>query len=273
MGGLIKSDFKKLFRNKSLIICSIIAFIFAGISVFSMYMSYEMLLKSNEMLTADDAGMMAALGMEDLIEEFMKGNNTMSIINTLISDSSIYIFIAIAVCVFVGSEYTMGTLKNTVSRGFSRNQIYLSKVITVSVASFILTSVYVLGIIISAFIFAENSDNFNIMQTVVEFLVYTLLTEALAMMFLMIATVLQRTGISIAVCIAVPTLVNLIITMFAAVSDKIIDYIRFWLPSTFTLISTSYTDNTLFIPIVVALVYIALTYFAGSLVFSKKDIK
>ncbi len=272
MSGLIKAEFKKLFKTRSLIVCSIIAIAIAAFSIYSMNMSYRTL-TDNETMEMFISTMGEDM-MDELIPMLMAGKDAMSLISSIIfSDSSIYIFIAICVSIFVASEYTMGTLKNTISRGFSKGQVYFSKALVSSVASVILAVVYIIGGTVSAFICAEAGESFNIGELLVEFLTYILIVIGLSMLFFMTAMIIKKTGVAIVVCLAAPTIINMIITMFARTAENIEDYTRFWLPNTFSIVKSSYSDGTIFIPILIAIGYIVLTYFIGSLVFSKRDIK
>lgn len=272
MLGLIKSDFKKLFKGKSLIICCIIGCALSAFTAFILYQTY--LNYESYIMFLESYGDM--LGDSDLSAEitnaFFYGSNAMSIINIILSDSSVEIFIAICVCIYISSEYSMGTFKNTVSRGFSKNQVYFSKMLVSAVTAIILALFYIGGGIITALCIAEFGEDFNVLQIICEAAVYLLLSVGLAMLFSM-AAIIIRSNISIAVCIAAPVIVNLVYTMLMGTVENIDDYFGFWLPNAFEFVSSSYSDGTLWLTALTGTAYIVIAYLIGTFAFSKRDLK
>lgn len=277
MSGLIKSDFKKLFKNRSLFVCSIIVFAVAAFTVYIMDMSYDM--------TTADGGFGAmieqysdVIGSVDpssveTINMMISMGTSMGLIDMMLSDSSIQMFIAICICLYIASEYSQGTFKNTVSRGFSRHKIYLSKAVVSGAASIILATVYIAGAVIVSLLCSKVTDDFNVTQIIIEYLAYLVLVLATESLFLMISILIRKTGLAIAICIASPIGVQMLLGLLAGVIENLSDYSRFWLADTFTTIGSSYTNGIIWEPIVIGLIYIAITYIAGTFIFAKRDIK
>lgn len=277
MSGLIKSDFKKLFKNRSLFVCSIVACVVGAFTVFFMDLSYELSTANNGFgaMLEQYSGVIGSVDPSSLeaINAILSMGTSMGLIDAMLSDSSVQMFIAICVCLYIASEYSHGTLKNTVSRGFSRHKIYFSKSVVSAVASVIIATMFVLGSIITSLLCSEITSDFNIMKIIVEYLAYIVLVLATSSMFLMISILIRKTGIAIVICIATPMGVQTLLALLAGAIPNLSDYTRFWLPSTFGIIGSSYSDSMIWLPIIIGLVYIAATYVAGTSVFAKHDIK
>ena len=117
MLGLIKSDFYKLFRMKSFYICGVIAALLAGLGIWAFDLSarYEF----------------AKYGWEDLYVSQFTGVYSMTFGLTFAT-----LFVTIMISMFIPGEFKFGTIKNIISKGFSRVSIYFSKFVTMMFVSF-----------------------------------------------------------------------------------------------------------------------------------------
>lgn len=81
-------------------------------------------------------------GGYDIDEQYMSIYNSS---DSFLFAGSVYIMFAIAVFVtlFIGTEYSDGTIRNKLIAGFSRTQIYLSNMITSAIAGIIMQVAYV----------------------------------------------------------------------------------------------------------------------------------
>lgn len=59
--------------------------------------------------------------------EYMGRGSTLDVIRQLFANSNAIIYVTIFVCVFVLGDYTGGTIKNYVGKGYRREEVYLSK--------------------------------------------------------------------------------------------------------------------------------------------------
>lgn len=274
MTGLIKADFKKLFKSKTLLVCSLIALGISLLTVFVMHMALSVL--GDKMQMAKD--MMSMAGGDESIDmsvalSQIPDNNIWSFVDMLFKDSNIGIFIAICVCVFVASEYSMGTLKNIVSRGFSRNQIYFSKLLVSVVCSVIITAVYVTGGAIMSTFWANEEVKATVSQIILSIISYMLIIFAMTSLYLMIAFIVAKSGLSIAVSIGAVVLISSIFEMLAMSIEHFENYSKYWLPNTLSIVSTSIKDGQWYVPMLIAAGYFAVTTIIGLLVFKKRDIK
>ena len=135
MLNLLRADFYKLRRSKSFFICLGILALFVAYIIIDFSSSAHI----KEQLSPSTFHWIYMLFMERAFLPYF-----------------IPLFQAIFITMLITSEYSTGTIKDSVSLGFSRRKIYMSKLITVSVGSIlmmlvaifftIITSIFVFGI-------------------------------------------------------------------------------------------------------------------------------
>lgn len=267
MSGLIRADFKKLFKGKTLLVCSIIAVCFGALMIYIMNMSMNMI--------DSQLGMMSSIMGEDM-EIALSGipqRNVWAMVSYLFTDSDVGILTAICICVFITSEYSMGTFKNAVSRGFSRTQIYISKFIVSVVSSLIIISLFVIGGTIVAFICMPTGTDVSAWQMIAMILTYLFLAVAATSMYLMFAMLFRKTGVSVAASICIVVFVSSIFEVLNVFIENFSNYSRFWIFNTFTIVEKSCLNGEIYIPLLIGLGYIVVTGATGLMVFRKRDIK
>ena len=268
MTGLIKADFKKLFKGKTLLVCSIIALGYGALTIYLLNMTIDMM--------KNQLGALMSMG-EDIEFSLVLGgipkNNVWSMVNSLFTNSDVGILIAICICVFITSEYSMGTFKNSVSRGFSRTQIYLSKFIVSAVSSLIIMLLFVIGGTVVAFICMPTKSDVNAVQMITMILTYLFLAVAAASMYLMFAMLFRKTGVSVATSICIVVFVSSIFEVLGVFVENFSNYSRFWILNTFTIVEQSCLNGEIYIPLLIGLGYIVVTGAIGMFVFKKRDIK
>ena len=135
MTGLLKADFRRVFKDKLLIVMGILAVVFALVTP----LLYIVLLSATEMANDEMVtGMLSNLitGKGQFFGSFSTGNNLGLIAPVLL---------AIVLC----KDFSYGTVRNKIIAGKSRNQIYLSLFITCSavlVAVMLLHAFITLGV-------------------------------------------------------------------------------------------------------------------------------
>ncbi len=278
---LIKSDFYKLFRMKSFYICGILAAIFAGLGIFS--------------LNTLDKAQYALYGLEDMFVSQYTG-----IYSITIGISSATLFITILVSMFVASEFKFGTIKNIVSRGIGRAEIYFSKyIITVFVSAVYTLLCASASFVVGCCIAGVGDFNRTVFLDMLEIFGLFLLAEiAIQSIFQMFGFIIRSTGWTIGTNIAIfaflPTMVLNLIDMavnnWLAPAVASIDWLSSWLKienfssnnywpypylSEFTDVDILHMD--FFQPIltrglIVCVVYIVLATAVGVFTFQKRDI-
>lgn len=280
MQNLLKSDFYKLFKMKSLYVCAIIA---AAMAAISMFLDSQL----NNMMQSmpDTIGMMIIESQTVTLK---------SILPTMISPLSDYfILVIIGVCLFITIEYNAGTLKNIAARGFKREYIFLSKLIVCIVEAFIITLCFAVSCVIFGLMFLPIG-NFGDGYFAELFTIYgvdVLILIGYVSLIAMITYLIRTNGGTIAITLCAHYLAPIIISMINAItimndtsnSDlrKMVSYTNnqygqiayYWIGTLGGTVSESYHNGTIYIPILVALAYIVVSGAIGMLVFKKRDIK
>ncbi len=278
---LIKSDFYKLFRMKSFYICGVLAAVFAGLGIFS--------------LNALDKMQYAMYGLEDMFISQYTGIYALTI-----GLSSATLFTTIVVSMFVPSEFKFGTIKNIISRGIGRTQIYFSKYIVTIFVSVVYSLLCALTAFASGCILAGVGDfDRTIFLDILEVVGLFLLAEiALQSIFHMMGFIVRSTGWTIGTNIAilaflpsmVLNLIDMAVNNWLAPAVSSVEWLSSWLKienfssnnywpypylTEFTNIDILHMD--FFYPIltrglIVCAVYILLSIAIGLFTFQKRDI-
>ncbi len=116
MGQLFRFEFRKLFRQKSFYICGCVLIGLILLTAITLNMIYSLSQGNMEAggvtVSASDDGFLYT-GIYMLVGA--------------VSSSNFTIVLAIFLSLFVCSDYTNGTLKNIIARGYSRTRIYAVK--------------------------------------------------------------------------------------------------------------------------------------------------
>ena len=248
MKKLLNFEFRKLFRQKSFYVCGILllAFVFLSAAI------SRLAVDNAEKITAP---LPTAIGM---LRTALQGANATLIIG---------IFVALFVC----ADYSDGTLKNIYAKGYTRTSVYFSKMIAVFSAAVIFCIITWCGAFISGRFFFETGTGFelNIIGTLAAQLLSVFGYTAL---FFALATIIKRTGGSIAACIVGPMLFSILF----AVADSVINSETFalsdyWLDGLFSgLTQTVVTRQFMMLAVIFSLVYTAV-FTAVGCVFNRKS--
>lgn len=259
MLNLLRSDLYRFIRSKSFYICTVISIALFVINALALKWTSTLSGSQTEVIT----NMIPSGGMEYGISVF-SGNALM--------------LLGIIVGIFVAAEFSHGTMKNVVSKGFLKWKIYLAKFISVLLATyFVLFITMVAGVLAASFLFGGLGDftgafvaeMFKIIG--IEMLLYVAMTS----FFLMVSMVVRNLGGVMAIVIIWPALVEpLLFQLLQLVSKNKIHFSDYSLVNNISLyknvpvIGGDYLRST-----IVALVYLVLTLGAGIYLFQKSDIK
>lgn len=169
MLNLIRTDMYKLFKSTSFRVCGVLFLILAG--------SENVLYRLMETIGG---------GMREPATVISRIQST---------DTSYLLLLAIVISLFVGSEYTYGTIKNLASKNYERNKIFASKWLV----SMLLTTVYfILNLMIVGITAAFYWETGDISGTVIAetagflFTKYILLLS-IASLYVMAAFIIRKT--------------------------------------------------------------------------------
>lgn len=275
LSRLIKSDFIKLRKSKTLIVCSIIAFCLSLLMALLLVNGWNS--NGNGESIEQATEMLIEMGMDeetvDMALSIMPRPYIWSYANYFLSDGVISILAAICVSVFTASEYSMGTLKNTLSRGFSRTQIYLSKLIVSCVSVLILAVVYLLGGLLVGSIFLRGISELTAVQMILCVISYLCLFLAMTSVYYMLSIIIRRTGVTIALSLVIPNIVASILTTISYSIKEVSEISQYWLFNTPSIVQKMCVSGQAYIPIIIALAYFILSTAAGLIISKRQEVK
>lgn len=257
MSNLLKYDFYKLIRSKSFYICAVISLLLSTLAVYF------------------SADLYNATGYN-----LFKPYDSLIGISDGLASSSLLIIIAIVT--FIPSDFSFGTIKNMISSGANRVNIYLSKLIVSCAIVFSYLFVNMICCGITGAIMGEVGEyTRDTYLTLLKVFGYTFLVlMTLVSICVMISFLIRKKSIVITVAI----LVNTVATSFIA---PIIDFCVKLIPSVEEFSSMKYFPGSylgvgmsidsmpqkdLITSLIVCAVYIIACSVIGILVFRKVDI-
>lgn len=293
MINLIKTDFKKLFSLKSFYICSGLIVVFSILMMIIVNMSADLAISMYENAADDvkagktldssteviynsvetEKANYAAKGEEFDIKEYfsIKG------VSELPPGKSYQVYI-IMICVvislFVSTEFSQGTMKNVVSRGFSRTSIYFSKVI-VSMALSLIYLIFnkIVNVTLVSIIYGFGETTATAFEIFKVIGVEILLIFAFTSLFVMIAMVTRSTAGAMALNIISCTTVGSLLIL-GNMAFKDIKLENYYLEGGISnIMSLHPSEESLRNGVIMAAIYLISTSIIGLISFKKADIK
>lgn len=303
MKNLISSELFKWKKSKAFKVCTIVGI---GLAIFSVIM----FLILSIMMDIVNEDMAAELGedyetsQEMMIEEYKSmGLSDAEIammtgvydgemmLSMSFSQTDLQLLIAIFIAIFVAGEFSNGTIKMIVSKGYSRAQIYWSKFIAGVIAANVMAIiVVVITTLLGCIIWGWNDPVTGAAASAVDVLKFLLvqfaLNTSITAMFIGCSMMFRNLGISIALTVAVYSFGSVIFVLFDAVIQGVCSALEYnvdklpFLPSEAWIVQAIANTSTLdlsnhdfIVGLVVSLVYAALFTFIGMWSFKKNDIK
>ncbi|MBZ2174293.1 ABC transporter permease [Schnuerera sp. xch1] len=180
---------------------------------------------------------------------------------------------AIFITMLITGEYSTGTIKDSVSLGFSHTKVYMSKLITVSIGTILmlLVAIFTTGIT-SIFVFGiyGSFSIYDLMLLIRMLIIQDLLYTAHGSIFLMIAFLIKNIGSTMAVSL----LLSLVIVPPLSTLVENSDWGRIFLIMNFSPTALPHPQAVdIRVAIAVALSYLILCSGIGWFTFKKQDIK
>ncbi|MCT8975266.1 ABC transporter permease [Clostridium sp. CX1] len=251
MLNLLRADFYKLRRSKSFFICLVMIAFFVAYVILDFSSSAHM----KERLSQSTFHWIYMLFKERAFLPYF-----------------IPMFQAIFITMLITSEYSAGTIKDSVSLGFSRSKIYISKLITVSVGSILMMLVAIFfTVITSIFVFGiyGSFTTYDLLLLVRMFLIQSLLYTAYASIFLMIAFLIKNVGGTMSFSIFFSLILG---SLGSVVGNSYLGRILLLMNFSPTAVPQPQVVD-IRIAIAVALFYLILCLGIGGFIFKKQDIK
>lgn len=303
MINLVRADIYRLFKTKSLYICTLASVAFIIFSLFTYQLMYNFLdsaLSEQDTTQSQSNTLNEEMQDEDTeniqIDETLQNTDTEDVQKDNVSDGKILpeltgiymledsftnipIFLGIFLAMFITAEFSNGTIKNIVSRGFSRSQIYLSKFIAAIITNLFLIVITSASALIAGTImwkFGTTYDNF-ILDVLRMFFLEVLVNIAVSSIFVMVAFLVRRNGPAVSINLGIWALssvvLNLINLLFEKVFKTDFKITKYWaLDCVSELHHLSLEQSVINRGILVSLGTIIVTGAIGMYTFSKRDI-
>lgn len=256
MLNLLRSDFYKLFRLKSFYICGIIATILGAFDVW--FLNHNV----NSELGIDAS----VLGYNGIYASVM-------------CLGEVVLLLSIFIAMFIPSEFSYGTIKNIASRGISRFNIYVSKLIVCAFVTVVYSlTVGIVGFTTGSIMWGVGDFSgeiaFNMFKSIGLFLLAVFAMECIN---IMVGFLLRHTGGTVATVLAISTLVPTLILIaeffLKSKFDKEIELSKYWVGQYYGMAKLDVANDVLQTGIIVSLVYIFVSSAIGIYSFYKRDVK
>ena len=213
------------------------------------------------------------------------------ILSMAFSQTDLQPLLAIFIAIFVAGEFSNGTIKILVSRGYTRAQVYFSKFLSGIIAGNIMGIVVVAvatlgGIIIFGWHDPATGSAASVGDLIIFLLVQFALNTAIAATFVACAMMFKNLGASLAITIGVSSFGSIIFVLLDEIVNAVTKLVEFdaadlpFMPSEVWIIQTVANTSTLdlgtsdiVLGLAVAAIYTALFTLIGMSAFRKKDIK
>ena len=206
MFKLLNFEFRKLIRQKSFYIC--IAAMLA-LLVGSAY--------TTELMTAKS-------GVED------PSLSGISYLMEAISGSALSAVLAVFIPLFICEDYASGTIRNIITRGFSRLEMFIAKLIAVLAATVLMTAVCLAAAYLVGTAFWGAGEPSLGSEQIKILLCQLAVIAAYATMFFAISSMLQKVGGSIAICLIIPMAAVILLSLAdAALAEREIELSGYWI--------------------------------------------
>ena len=267
MFNITKADIKRILLSKSLIVMPIVLFVMVLI-VSGLFAGLQYLAKLD--LSAIIGDSMETLG----VLSAMPSNGYQMAITNLQSDTLIYVLLIVMLSVSA-FDFSSGTIKNLLSIGKSKIQIYTSKLITSYIWTIFAVIVYgILSVLIGYIVFAEMPTS----QELAEFAVICLKQIPIYLSIItfghMFVFITQKTALSLIFYIGSFLLFETIVPILD-LALKLPFKFSFLMPL-FQLIelTNSNTELTGYLAIYIStFVYMIIAGFSGYYIFKKSELK
>jgi len=194
------------------------------------------------------------------------------LVNAL-NNSSFTIIAGVFTVLFVCEDYEQHTIKNICARGFTREGVFLAKIISVTVITSVMFVAVELFSLLSSSLFFDMGKA-DVLSVVFILAVQYVVIIANSLFALAVASAIRKTGISITIIVVAPLILDLVLSIADAFSKPGgMSLTSLWITSNIPYISAlSVSDERLITSLAVALFYIALFVFGGLYINKKRDV-
>lgn len=231
----------------------------------------------NLLISLSQSMMESSDGVSVAITGDDSGLSGLYMLATALSNSNFSIVFAIFASLFVCSDYTNGTLKNVIARGYGRISIYASKYIVSLIAATIYAIFcWIVGFLSGTAFWGAGSlmENDTAWSFISILLLQLLAVYAYTSMFFLISALLKKTGGAIAVGIVAPLIIVMIISLLdALIHSESFSISNYWLDNCLVNISAiSVSSDVMVRSLICFLIYAVIFTLGGHLIGSKNEV-
>ena len=271
MFNLLKGELYKLWRSKSLYICSIVMLVFL-LLIYGMFSLVDMMQQGE--LANGSYGLTVDGGVTSVWDE-MGISDIIKMMFTTVSTFIIVIFVSI----YVFADYANGAIKNVVGKGYSRGAVFLSKLIGTVVGTVVMQVVMILGLLAcEELLLGGKRLNADVMVDIGGYIGMQLLFGvALTVISVTISQICRNLGVAIAISTCM-----IMFSFFATAGinallkfmDMNVNVCEYWILDLISECPIGNMDNSFLIRAVVsAIVWIVVAIGIGGIHFRKADVK
>lgn len=271
MFNLLKGELYKLWRSKSLYICSVamVAFVLLVYGMFSL---------ADMMQQGEVANGSYGLTVHEDVASVWDEMGISSIVQMMFSSVSALI-VAIFVSIYVFADYASGAIKNVVGKGYDRSVVFVSKFVGTVIGTTIMQIAMILGVLLCEVVFLGGSRlNADAFVTIAGYTaIQLLLGVALTAIIVMISQICRNLGVAIAIStcmIMFSSFVTVGINTLLKFMDINVNVCDYWILDLITNCPVENIDNGFLArAIVCAIVWVGVAVGIGGTHFRKVDVK
>lgn len=266
MKSLINFEFRKLFRSIAFYVCciTIIALIVLQISLM-----WQMERIANE-ISNNNTDFSEDVTTSEEEKEVYTGRSLMM---SSLADSGLITVIAVFVAIFVCRDFSEGTIKHTVSRGYSRVKIYFAKFMVATIGIVIMSVASIFAAFATGSTIWKTGESLSLSQLGI-LLSQLLCVLAYFSIFYCVAVCTKKSSLTITFGIVGPMIISPLITFADSLikNNSAIKPSDFWIANCLNDISTEVVaDKILARSVSCGVVYFILFVALGVLAIRKKE--
>lgn len=262
MQNSLKFELRKLFRQKTFYVCAFAVLVIEIINVFSLFLIEKV----------SQSALMASLTGE--VTGIIPGYQGWHFFTYGASFLQMNIVFPIFITLFVCNDFSEGTIKNVLSKGFTRTDVFFSKLFAVDIAAVIFWAFGVLVAVVTGTCIWGMGSGFGA-EHLAAMGAQLLLVLAYASMDVFIAFLFRKKAASLAIGIAFSTVLQLLALLIDAIlSSKTAFELSPYLITTRVQNLAGAGPETGFVlwSLLLAAGYLAVFVIGGWLVFRKKEV-
>lgn len=279
MINLMRSEFYKLWRSRAFQICCLVVIAGTLLNLLTYFFTYQLINENPDMLAAQGLDSFLSNVPElAALEGLYENLSGIGLLPFSLGGSTMQIILAIFSSIFIVGEFSSGTIKLNIARGYSRAQLYFSKyfIILVTAACYILLAVLT-NFIGGCLLWEVGSIPDDFAVKLLSYLGTNLLLHAALAAFLtFVSFTFPSIGLSIAINVGVLSFYGLLLSLAKLILPQDFPYTitHISLMNQISLLSDYTPGQDLIVNLTVVSICYFLAFLGGGIyLFHKRDVK